>query len=442
MAVLEFDARTAEVARAMAGRLAVLAGEAGEAGERTGRESMPDEASLATGYPGIALSLLHAGRVLAEPALIDAGQALLRRSAQATVEKPLSGAGLYTGTAGFASVLLDFSAHDPRYLPSLRRIADRLGEQIAAEPRREPGEGLPERDFDVVAGAAGQLAAAARLCVALESTPGDPVHTAAEQLTEYLLSVTEPDSRQRVGWFTPPHHYPAHPGFKEQNPHGLYNLGFAHGLPGIISALCAAAAAGIGGSAPAEGLARTTAWLVRHRLADDLPGAAWPSFLQAEEGTGRPVTPAGRRSARAAWCYGAPGIGISLLSAAKVLGDNGLEETAVGALQRVVDWAPAERFIFAPNLCHGHAGLLTVYQRAYAATGLASFRTMAEDSLSAVLSLVDEDRPYLVADEPERGQRVDDPGFLNGAAGVLLALCGALSPQAAGWDEIFFLTPA
>ncbi|MFB7664642.1 lanthionine synthetase C family protein [Kitasatospora sp. NPDC056138] len=437
--VLEFDARTAEVARAVADRLAVFAG---AAGERVGRESVPEGSGLADGYPGIALSLLHAGRALDEPELIDAGQALLRRSAQATAESPLSGAGLFTGTAGFASVLLDFSAHDRRYLSSLRRIADRLGEQIAATPRREPGAGLPSSDFDVIAGAAGQLAAAARLCTVLESAPGDPIRTAAEQLTAYLLRVTELDSRQRFGWLTTPDYYPPYPGYEEQGPHGLYNLGFAHGLPGVVSALCAAAAAGIGGSGPAERLAQTTAWLVRNRLMDDVPGAAWPNSLRAEEGTGLPVAPLGRRSARAAWCYGAPGIGISLLSAAKVLGDTGLEETAVGALQRVVDWAPAERNVFAPNLCHGHAGLLAVYRRAYAATGSASFRAMAEDSLSTLLSMADEARPYLVADEPKRGDLVDAPGFLNGAAGVLLALCGALSPQAAGWDEIFFLTPA
>ncbi|MGE7433215.1 MULTISPECIES: lanthionine synthetase C family protein [Kitasatospora] len=443
MAVLEFDARTAEVARAVADRLAMFAGAAvGPLEKSAGHESVPDGSGLADGHPGIALSLLHAGRALDEPKLIDAAQALLRRSAQATAERPLSGASLYGGTAGFASVLLEFSAYDRRYLPSLRRIADRLGEQIAAEPRPEPGEGLPVAAFDVISGAAGQLAAAVRLCSALEASPGDPIHTAAERLTEYLLRVTEPDSRQRFGWFTSPDYYSAYPGYEEQAPHGMYNLGFAHGLPGIVSALCVAAAAGIGGCGPAEHLARTTAWLVEHQLADDVPGAAWPNLLRAQEETGLPVAPLGQRSARAAWCYGAPGIGIALLSAAKVLGDTALEATAVGALQRVVDWAPAERHIFSPNLCHGHSGLLAVYQRAHAVTGSASFRAMAEDSLQAVLSLADEARPYVVVDEPRRGELVDDPGFLNGAAGVLLALCGVLAPRATGWDEIFFLTPA
>lgn len=443
MAVLEFDTRTAEVARAMADRLATFAGVAVETPQKTaGNESAAHGSSLADGYPGIALALLHAGRVLEEPKLIDAAQALLRRAAQATAEEPLSGAGLFAGTAGFASVLLDFAAYDRRYLSSLRRIADRLGEQIAAAPRLEPGAGLPVSEFDVISGAAGQLAAAVRLCTALESSPGDPIRTAAERLTEYLLRVTEPDERQRFGWFTSPDYFPHYPGYEEQAPHGMYNLGFAHGLPGIVSALCAAAAAGIGGSGPAERLEQTTDWLVRNRLGDEVPGAAWPNLLRAEEGTGLPVAPLGQHSARAAWCYGAPGIGIALLTASKVLGDTGLEATAVGALQRVADWAPAERHIFSPSLCHGNAGLLAVYQRAHAVTGSASFRAMAEDSLSTVLSLVDEARPYLVADEPRRGELVDDPGFLNGAAGVLLALCGALAPRATEWDQVFFLTPA
>ncbi|MFD8705694.1 lanthionine synthetase C family protein [Kitasatospora sp. NPDC059648] len=442
MAALEFDVRTAEVARVVADRLAMFAGAAGLSQKSTGRESVPDGSSLAGGFSGIALSLLHAGEALDEPGLIDAAQALLRRAAQATVETPLPGAGLYTGTAGFASVLIDFSAYDRRYLPSLRGLADRLGEQIVAGPRPEPGEGMPVAAFDVVSGAAGQLAVAVRLCSVLESSPSDPIRIAAEQLTEYLLRVTEPDSRQRFGWLTPPDYYYANSGYGEQAPHGMYNLGFAHGLPGIVAALCVAAVGGIGGSGPAEQLERITAWLVENRLTDEVSGAAWPSHLRAEEGTGLPVAPLGQWSARAAWCYGAPGIGIALLNAAKVLGDTALEATAVGALQRVVDWAPAERNIFSPNLCHGHSGLLASYQRAYAVTGSASFRAMAEDSLQAVLSMADEARPYVVADETSPGELVDDPGFLNGAAGVLLALCGALAPQAAGWDEIFFLTPA
>ncbi len=443
MAVLEFDARTAEVARALADRLAAFAGMAVEASQKTAdHASAAHGSSLADGYPGIALALLHAGMALDEPKLIDAAQALLRRSAQATAEEPLSGAGLYAGTAGFASVLLDFAAYDRRYLPSLRRIADRLGEQITAARRLEPGAGLPASDFDVISGAAGQLAAAVRLCTALESSPGDPIRTAAERLTEYLLRVTGEDGRQRFGWFTSPDYYPAYPGYEEQAPHGMYNLGFAHGLPGIVSALCAAAAAGIGGPGPAERLEQTTSWLVEHRLTDEVPGAAWPNLLRAEEGTGLPVAPLGQHAARAAWCYGAPGIGIALLSAAKVLGDTGLEAIAVGALQRVVDWAPAERNVFSPSLCHGHAGLLAVYQRAHAVTGSASLRPMAEDALSTVLSLADEARPYVVADEIRPGEFADDPGFLNGAAGVLLALCGALAPRATGWDEVFFLTPA
>ncbi|MER7848549.1 lanthionine synthetase C family protein [Kitasatospora sp. NPDC096077] len=442
VAVLELDVRTTEVARAVADRLAAFAGAAGSSEQPAWPDPLKDEASLADGYPGMALALLHAGKALDEPGPIGAAQALLRRSAQATAVRPLSEAGLYNGTAGFASVLLEFAAHDRRYLPSLRRVADSFGEQIAARELPEPGEGLPLSAFDVISGAAGQLAAAVRLCTALEAAPDDPIRTAAERLTAYLLRVSAPDDRQRPGWFTPPDYYGAYPGYDEQAPHGMYNLGFAHGLPGIVSALCVAAAAGIGGSGPSEAIARGTTWLVENRLADDVPGAAWPNLLKAEEGTGLPLAPTGRRSARAAWCFGAPGIGIALLNAAGVLGDSALRETAVGALQRVVDWSPAERYIFAPNLCHGHSGLLAIYRRAHEVTGTDSFRIMAEDSLRAVLSKADEARPYVVADEPRPGELVDDPGFVNGAAGVLLALCGALAPRATGWDELFLLTPA
>ncbi|MEU8923711.1 lanthionine synthetase LanC family protein [Kitasatospora sp. NPDC048545] len=402
-----------------------------------------DRLGLANGHPGMALALLCAGRALDDSGLLDGARAVLRSAAAGTAQRPYSGPGLYTGTAGFASVLLAFAEHDERYLPSLRRVADSFGEQVAATRRPAPGTGLPFTAYDVVEGASGQLAAAVRLATVVGAPEGSPLRTAIDELVDYLDAVTAADGQQRFGWLMTPAHYPpAFPWYAERAPHGMYNLGFAHGLPGILGAFTAAAAAGYGGSRVTGKVADLAEWLVLHRTADPDPRAGWAVCLQAEEHTLRPVHDPAEEPSRAAWCYGAPGIGTGLLAAAAVLDDADLRETAIGALRRVLDTDPAYRHVFAPTLCHGHAGMAAVYRRAHAETGVEEFRDMADRSLAAVVGLADPDRPFLVADEPEAGQRVDDPGFLTGAAGTLLALSAAVRPEVADWDELLFLTPA
>ncbi|MBD0689591.1 lanthionine synthetase C family protein [Streptomyces sp. CBMA123] len=404
-----------------------------------------DRLGLANGYPGMALALLSAGRALDDSGLLDGARAVLRRSAEATAQQPYSGPGLHTGTAGFASVLLEFARHDERYLPSLRRVADSLGEQITAVRRPRPGPGLPFTAYDVIEGAAGQLAAAARIAALLGAREGDSLHRAVAELIEYLDMLTDLDEQHRYGWLMTPDHYPsAFPWYAERAPHGMYNLGFAHGLPGILGALCAAAAAGFGSTRVIGKVAALAEWLVDNRVQDQDRDAraSWAVCLPAEESSLRPVHDPAQEPARAAWCYGAPGIGIGLLGAAAVLDDPGLRETATGALCRVLDTDPKHRNVFSPTLCHGHAGMAAVYRRAHRQTGVEEFGAMADRSLAAVADLADPDRPFLVADEPDPGRRVDDPGFLTGAAGTLLALSAAVSPDAADWDELLFLTPA
>lgn len=66
---------------------------------------------------------------------------------------------------------------------------------------------------------------------------------------------------------------------------------------------------------------------------------------------------------------------------------------------------------------------------------------MYANSFHAITELADKTRPFFVADEPQRGNKVDDPGFLTGAAGTLLALCGDSPEGLTGWDDILFLVP-
>ncbi|MFC3997331.1 lanthionine synthetase C family protein [Nocardiopsis sediminis] len=412
-----------KVARETADRLAGAAGEG------------PAAPFLGGGDLGIALALLYAGETFDDDGHRGAARALLRRAVDATARTPLTSPGLYDGTAGFAWVLAEFARSEPRYLPALDRLLARLEEQVSALPPPDGG-GAASRDYDAISGAAGALAAVLK---AGEVAGGRD--TLAHTLVGRLLDYTATGADAVPHWYSPPALHPAAaPWYRDRFPHGMYNLGFAHGLPGVLAALCAAASRGIGGSAVVARIRALSAWLAEHRI-DDADGPSWPGALQARPGTRLPDSGAPMPPARTAWCYGAPGVAAALLSAAAVTGDTAPRDLAVAALERVDRTPEAEQQAFAPTLCHGRAGLLACYRRAHTATGLPTLRRMADSALAEVYAQASREHPYVFADQPRPGSLAHTPGLLEGAAGVLLALLGEPGTPAARWDDVLFLTP-
>ncbi|MBE9497901.1 lantibiotic dehydratase [Streptomyces sp. GKU 257-1] len=259
-------------------------------------------------------------------------------------------------------------------------------------------------------------------------------------------------------WFCAPSHFPTIlgpdgeptplPGYVKQFPDGVYNLGFAHGPPGILAALCRPDAARATGTADQEarshrvrqGVRELSRTLEALRI-DSLDHPAWANLLLPHPDTGRPDTGAEQIPARSAWCYGPPGVAASLLPASAVCGEPEPTDLAVATLLGLERTPAEQQRINSPTLCHGLAGLVTVYGRAAAQTGLPELRRMHDAFLSRMCSYADPHHPYLFPDYDPWGGHEHNPGLLTGAAGVLLALLGAVSDTAAGWDELLFLTP-
>lgn len=396
--------------------------------------------TLTSGYSGSAVALLYAGEFFDDDGLRAAARTLLKRAAQDTVDHAVWRFGLFDGLAGFASVLVDFVAVEPRYLPTLERTADQLGNAMADAVRPQPGDGIPFEAYDVACGAAGQLATALRLMSAMDRPPAS-VTEAALLLTDYLVQVTDLDDHGRPGWLLTPNYYPVGlDWYGKQSPHGMYNLGFAHGMPGILAALSGAAAVGIGGAAVVKRVQDLAEWLTVHTC-DAGKGPTWPTAYNASPDSKILEYDKNARPARAAWCYGAPGIALALLSATAATNEPKFADTAVAALRRIVTASSHERNVSQVSLCHGHAGLATIAHRAATITGLDEFTSLRDQQLQAVVAKADPARPFLFADQPAPGEFIDDPGFLNGASGVLLSLLAPLAPTRTLWDEMLFLTP-
>lgn len=208
-----------------------------------------------------------------------------------------------------------------------------------------------------------------------------------------------------------------------------YNLGVAHGVPGVIPVLALCSAAGV--AAARELTVSAVEWLLAQRLSGD-PEAAFGYWIEAPE------------PARAAWCYGDPGIAAALLVAARALGRVDWEAEAIALARRAAARPPDGCGVVDPWLCHGAAGLGHLFNRIHQATGDESLAAGAKRWLERTLAMRDPEGDGFAGFHPrdvERELGSDGSGFLTGAAGVGLALLAAATDVEPAWDRLLVASP-
>jgi lantibiotic biosynthesis protein len=235
------------------------------------------------------------------------------------------------------------------------------------------------------------------------------------------LAVDHPDG---AAWETPQR-------FGANKPPGTLDLGLAHGVAGVIGMLGAACAHGFVEARPLLGRA-VSFLLAQERHVD---GSCFPYAILP----GIPLRPA-----RAAWCYGDPGIAAALLIAARGAGEPAWEEAARrfarAAAVRPMDGCGVEDAGF----CHGAAGLAHVFNRLYQATGDAVLRGAAERWFLRTLDLREPGLGIAAYRAYRREQIpaawVDDPTLLTGATGIALVLHAATSAEDPSWDRLLLVS--
>lgn len=232
-------------------------------------------------------------------------------------------------------------------------------------------------------------------------------------------------------WFTPARLLSDHE--RERAPSGFHNLGLAHGVPGVVALLGHAVTAGHGGSR-AEGLLRgAIAWL----LAQELPAGA-PALFPWWSAAGHEPRPA-----RAAWCYGDPGIAVALSIAAHATG-NPDHRAAAMRIARFAAQRPLESCMVADaGLCHGTAGLMHMFNRLWQATGDETCRRAAITWFDRTLAFQGSTGIAGYAPHGVDAGSTAEPGLatgvLNGAAGIGLALLAAIGSVEPAWDRLLLL---
>ena len=281
-----------------------------------------------------------------------------------------------------------------------------------------------EADFDLIDGLVGFGV------YALERLPKPQAFECLELAVDRLEEISE-RAAEGVTWFTPLHRDSRGSGQRR----GYYNLGVAHGVPGVIAFLARAWAAGARRD-KAEGLlADAVPWLLAQRQLQG-PSPIFPRYV------GPGLLPG---AGRLAWCYGDPGIAASLLGAARLLGVEPWEREAIAIALAASERGPGQVEVSDACLCHGTAGLGHLFNRLYQATGEARFREAARNWFEKALA---QRRPgqgiagFSALDNLPSGEQiwVDEAGFLMGAAGIGLALLAAIAPFEPRWDSILLVS--
>jgi hypothetical protein len=244
-------------------------------------------------------------------------------------------------------------------------------------------------------------------------------------IVDHLAALAEPAAIGTT-WHTAPQLLPPHQ--RVDAPHGYHNAGLAHGVPGVLAVLARIAARP--DAPPTAAILRdgADAWL-EAQLGPTV-GKRYPSMLV----DGQP------RPSRAAWCYGDPGVLVAQWQAATLSG-RPIEPYATRLLDSIA-LSVDDAGVVDAGLCHGAAGLAHLANRAYQASGDERFRAAARRWFAETLAMrtpgdgLGGYRFHDVDMATLQPRRSASPDFLDGSAGVALALLAAIGEDEPGWDRL------
>ncbi len=373
----------------------------------------PWRAGLASGAAGQALFYGYLSLHTGEERWADLALDLLDQAGEAVASFPMTES-LYSGFPGIAWVGDHLRGRLFEGDLDENREVDEALLSAFAHPDW-PGE------YDLINGLVG---------LGIYALEGLPRPTAAACLERIVARLAERarDEPEGAAWFSPPESLPEHQ--RAEQPEGLFNVGLSHGAAGVVAGLGAASGAGLAGAR--QHLDRAMAWLLARRLPADRE-SCFPHFY---------VPGVESRGSRLAWCYGDPGMAAALLVAGRGAGKPEWERIALEVARSAAGRSEEAARVQDAGLCHGAAGVAHIFHRMYITTGdevlAEAARSWYERTLRYRIPGLGFGgfRSWSSGPDLELDWR-DDPGFLEGAAGVGLALLAAVSPVDPGWDRVF-----
>lgn len=364
----------------------------------------------------------------------------LHAAVRGAEQQPRLHVGLYSGLAGLAFTATYLSRGHSRYRRLLATIDAALLPLIAsAAATTNARHGVDVATFDVISGLAG---VGRYLLLRADEAP----HRGALDAVLRALVMLIADHDGLPHWHTPPR-FLADNATRAAYPSGNLNCGLAHGIPGPLALLSLAAIRGVVVDGQRDAIGRVADWMARHRTNDQW-GVNWPTAValagdaasRASRSAEQPQDRSSSGCSRTAWCYGAPGIARALWFASEALADESYRELAIAAMAAVYRRPLAARQIDSPTFCHGVAGLQQITLRFANECGNALFVDTARVLHQQIVDAYEPHSLLGYRNVEPGGGRVDQPGFLDGAAAVPLVLLAAATSVEPRWDALFLLS--
>jgi hypothetical protein len=215
---------------------------------------------------------------------------------------------------------------------------------------------------------------------------------------------------------------------RRQHPAGYYNLGVAHGIPGVVQFLGESVASGVDVTKAQRLLEGSVQWMLGQQQPQQMLSRYGNWVAQSE----RPSV------SRLAWCYGDLGIAGTLLHTARRVGREDWLGFAKTLLDLCLAWLPEHATEV--GLCHGALGIAHIFNRAYQAEHDVRFKEAANQYYARGLSLLEQ----LEIDAHPSPRRLTGSdfsfSFLQGKIGVALALLSAVDRIEPQWDRRLMLS--
>ena len=300
-------------------------------------------------------------------------------------------------------------------------------EEIDTAVTQRLHSGIQAGDFDLISGLVGYGV------YFLERWPAGRSIEGLESVIVALESIAE-DVDSGTTWCSPPETLPAWQ--RIESPAGYYNLGVAHGVPGVVQFLCQVVKTGIKTPRVSSLLDRAIAWLLA-QAGSDRKRLRFSSWVNSNGES---------RDAQPVWCYGDLGIAAILLQVEKGCANRTIGTLAHDMLETCLELPVHLYHVQDAGLCHGATGVAHIYNRIYQMEGDPRFRDAALQWYESALDMF---RPgtgvggYSKCLMPDRQGTVvweGWPAFLDGSIGIALALLGAVTHVEPRWDRALLLS--
>ncbi|WP_440054566.1 lanthionine synthetase C family protein [Pseudoalteromonas sp. T1lg65] len=246
-------------------------------------------------------------------------------------------------------------------------------------------------------------------------------------LTGFETTLTELDDN-KVTWSQPLQSMYRMDREEENGPEGAeYNLGLAHGVPGIIAAILPALSCPTHHDRAKRLLEGACDWLLEQQLENTHAASCFGTCAGKDHGS------------RLGWCYGDLPIAVTLARAGKALDRPSYVDKALEITLKNTSRDEESGHIYDAGLCHGYFGLVTMFQVLYHHFPHPEIAQAAQKWLDYGLEKYQQKGlESLYAYRGDTKDYREDTGFLMGYPGVGLALLSVLTDDL-DWADCLLL---